>query len=183
MSDERKVIKKYPNRRLYDGGARRHITLEDIKKMTVGGENFCVRDAKSGEDITRSVLLQALLADGEGESPALSEQALRNLVALFHGPGRGPMAAYLEQILPLFLEMQKKTGEQFGRAMPVADMEKVAAVQGMMARRVMEQYVVGGMENFFRAHEQMRDNARKMMGDNGFFPPSAADFFSPPDKK
>ncbi|MGI9297172.1 MAG: polyhydroxyalkanoate synthesis regulator DNA-binding domain-containing protein [Gammaproteobacteria bacterium] len=179
-----RTIKKYANRRMYDAARSRYITLDELKKMTVDGESFCVRDAKTGEDITRAALLQALLAEESFERPVLSEQSLRNLVAFFHGPFRGPMAAYFEQCLPVFLESQRRLRDKFGASLSAAEMENLAALQGAMTRRVLEQYVFGGMENFVNAQEQMRENMRKMFGGgaDGMFgtPPG---FPRPPDAK
>ena len=175
-----RTIKKYANRRLYDAARSRYITLDELKQMTVEGEPFCVRDAKTGEDITRAALLQALLAEESFARPVLSEQSLRNLVAFFHGPFRGPAAAYFEQCLPVFLESQRRMRDKFGASLSASEMEKFAALQGAMTRRVLEQYIFGGMENFAQAQEQMRENMQKMFG-GGMF--NAPDFFAPPDKK
>lgn len=175
-----KIIKKYSNRRLYDSGQSRYITLDELKKMAVDNEPFRVCDAKSGEDITRAVLLQALLAEDSGGEPVLSEQSLRNLVAFFHGPFRGPMAVYFEQCLPVFLESQRKLRDKFGASLSAAEMENIAALQGRMTRQVLEQYVFGGMENFLNAQNQMRENMKKMLGGEMFGMPG---FFNPPDDK
>lgn len=178
-----RVIKKYPNRRLYDSGQKRHITLDDLKRMAAEGERFCVRDAKTGEDITRAALLQALLSEESFDRPVLSEESLRNLVALFHGPFRGPMAAYLEQCLPVFLESQRKLQSRFGSSLSAGDLENIAALQGAMTRRMLEQYVFGSVENFLGAQRQMHDGMRKMMEGGMFGVPGMPDFFAPPGGK
>ncbi|MGU9951357.1 MAG: polyhydroxyalkanoate synthesis repressor PhaR [Gammaproteobacteria bacterium WSBS_2016_MAG_OTU1] len=179
-----RVIKKYPNRRLYDTGASRYITLEDIKKMAIGNEPFCVRDAKTGEDITRAALLQALLSEESFEQPVLSEQGLRNLIAFFHGPFRGPMSVYLEQCMPVFLETQQKMQDKFGGVLSATEMEQMATVQGIMARQMLEKHIFGGVENFFNAQKQMHEGVRQMMNGGGMFPmPNTADFFRPPEGK
>lgn len=176
--EENRIIKKYANRRLYDSGKSRYITLEELKQMVIDGETFRVQEAKTGEDITRATLLQALLAEESFDHPVLSEQNLRNLVAFFHGPFRGPMSAYLEQCLPVFVESQRKLREKFGTTLSTAEMEDIAALQGAMTRRVLEQYIIGGMENFVSAQKQMQNNMQNIM--SGFPLP---DFFAPPNKK
>ena len=140
---------------------------------------FRVSDAKTGEDLTRAVLLQALLSEESFDRPVLSEQSLRNLVAFFHGPFRGPMAVYFEQCLPVFLESQRKLREKFGESISAAEMENIAALQGGATRRILEQYVFGGMENFLNAQNQMRENMQKMFGGGVFGAPG----FFPPDEK
>ena len=185
MSDkpETRVIKKYPNRRLYDSGQSRYITLDELKDMVIAGESFSVRDAKSGEDLTRQVLIQALLSEESFGQPVMSEEALRNLVAFFHGPFRGPMAAYFEQCMPFFLESQRRLQGGHAGSLSPDELEKIAAAQGAMMRRVMEQYVFGNMENFINTQAQMQENMQKMMSGemNPMF--NMPDFFKPPDKK
>ncbi|MBE8159005.1 MAG: hypothetical protein HAW59_06430, partial [Betaproteobacteria bacterium] len=109
-----------------------------------------------------------------------SEQCLRNLVAFFHGPFRGPMAVYFEQCLPVFLESQRKLRDKFGSSISAAEMENIAALQGGMTRQVLEQYVFGGMENFLNAQNQMRENMKNMFGGGVFGAPG---FPPPPDGK
>ena len=174
-------IKKYSNRRLYDTGKSRYITLDELKNMVVDNTPFHVCDAKTGEDITRAVLLQALLAEESFDRPVLSEQSLRNLVAFFHGPLRGPMAAYFEQCLPVFLESQRKLRDKFGASLSAAEMENIAALQGEMTRQVLEQYIFGGMENLLNAQNQMRENMKNIFG-GGMFGGAAPGFFTPPEK-
>lgn len=188
MSDnpELKVIKKYPNRRLYDSGQSRYITLDELKDMVISGESFIVKDAKSGEDLTRQVLMQALLSEESFGQPVMSEQVLRNLVAFFHGPFRGPMTAYFEQCMPFFLDSQRQLQSGFARSMSPDELEKVAAAQGAMMRRALEQYVFGNMENFINAQNHMHENMQKMLSGemnpmNPMF--NMPDFFKPPDKK
>ena len=175
MNKER-TIKKYANRRLYDALHSRYITLDDLKKMTVDGEPFTVRDAKTGEDITRAALLQALLSEESFDRPVLSEQSLRNLVAFFHGPFRGPAATYFEQCLPVFLESQRRMRDKFGASLSAGEMDNIAALQASMTRRILEQYLFDGIENMMGAQEKMR----AMMGAGMFDFPG---FFRPPDKK
>ena len=180
-----RIIKKYANRRLYDTKKSSYITLEELKNLVIGGHPFCVRDAKSGEDITRATLLQSLLAEESFNRPVFSEQNLRNLVAFFHGPMRGPMAVYFEQCLPVFLESQNNLQNKFGNTLSTSAMENIAALQGQMARQVLEHYILNGMESFLTAQKQMHDNMQTALGGNMFkFPgmPEMPDFFAPPDQ-
>lgn len=180
-----RIIKKYANRRLYDTEKSSYITLDELKNLVVGGHTFCVRDAKSGEDLTRATLLQVLLSEESFNRPVFSEQNLRNLVTFFHGPMCGPMAAYFEQCLPVFLESQSKLQSKFGNTLSAAAMENITALQGHMARQVLEQYVLNGMDHFLSAQKQMHDNMQNVLGNGMFkFPnmPEMPNFFAPPDK-
>ena len=170
-------IKKYSNRRLYDTSKSRYVTLEELKNMIVDGVAFEVYDSKTNENITRMVLLQALLSEETFDKPILSEQSLRNLVLFFHGPFRGAMAAYFEECLPAFLDAQRNMHDKFGASLSAADMEKITALQAMMTRQVLEQYVFGGVEKFIDAQKQMQQNMQNMMGGNMF---NFSDFFTPP---
>ena len=74
-----RIIKKYPNRRLYDTEISSYITIEDVRQLILDGESFEVRDAKSGEDLTRSVLLQIIAEHEQDGQPMLSTQLLSHL--------------------------------------------------------------------------------------------------------
>lgn len=76
-----RLIKKYPNRRLYDTRASSFVTLADIERLVFRGEDFLIADAKSGEDLTRSVLLQIVLEE-EGERPMLSSELLASMIRM-----------------------------------------------------------------------------------------------------
>lgn len=110
MSDLR-VIKKYPNRRLYDTQESRYITLNDVRQLVLDDEEFEVIDKKTGENITRSILLQ-LISEQElhGES-VMSEDFLAQIIRA-HGEAMPTMVrGYLEKSLELFLQQQRKVGE------------------------------------------------------------------------
>ena len=81
-----RVIKKYPNRRLYDTDTSTYITLAEIKRLVMDSETFAVVDAKSGEDITRSILLQIILEEEAGGSPMFTTPVLANICLLYTSP-------------------------------------------------------------------------------------------------
>lgn len=100
-------IKKYANRRLYDSGASRYVSLEDVKTLFAGGEAVCVIDAKSGADITRAVLFQILAEDElQGKTPVLPQRMLAELAGFEDALLAGVLGVYLEQCLELFLRHQ-----------------------------------------------------------------------------
>ena len=77
------VIKKYPNRRLYDTQASAYVTLADVRALVMQRAPFVVRDARTGEDLTRSILLQIMLEEEAGGAPMFSEQLLANLIRFY----------------------------------------------------------------------------------------------------
>ena len=109
-----RIIKKYPNRRLYDTEISSYITIEDVRQLIVDGEEFEVRDAKSGEDLTRSVLLQ-IIAEHESEGePVLSTQLLSQIIRFYGDSLQGFMGNYLERSMQMFLDQQQQFRQQMG---------------------------------------------------------------------
>lgn len=94
-----RLIKKYPNRRLYCTGISSYITLEDVRQLVLDTVAFEVRDARSGEDLTRQVLLQVIAEHEQGEDAMLSPALLARLLTLYGTPGQEQVAASLEQAL------------------------------------------------------------------------------------
>ncbi|WP_234413816.1 polyhydroxyalkanoate synthesis repressor PhaR [Ideonella sp. A 288] len=107
-----RVLKKYPNRRLYDTRTSSYITLADVKQMVLGAETFEVRDAKSGEDLTRSILLQIILEEETGGVPMFSTPMLANIIRFYGHAMQGMMGNYLEKNLQTFVEVQARFAEQ-----------------------------------------------------------------------
>ena len=106
------MIKKYPNRRLYDTQTSSYITLADVKQMVLVGENFEVRDAKSSEDLTRSILLQIILEEESGGVPMFTAQTLSQIIRLYGHAMQGVMGSVLERNMSSFSELQKQFIEQ-----------------------------------------------------------------------
>src|SRR5574343_1585280 len=107
-----RVLKKYPNGRLYDTQTSSYITLADVKAMVLDGESFEVRDAKTGEDLTRSILLQIILEEETGGVPMFSSQTLAQIIRFYGHAMQGMMGTYLEKNLQAFTEVQSRLGEQ-----------------------------------------------------------------------
>ena len=107
-----RVLKKYPNRRLYDTHSSSYITLADVKQMVLDGQTFVVRDAKSGEDLTRSILLQIILEEETGGVPIFSTQMLSQIIRFYGHAMQGMMGSYLEKNLQTFNEIQHRMAEQ-----------------------------------------------------------------------
>ena len=104
----KRTLKKYPNRRLYDTQTSSYITLADVKRMVLANEDFEVRDAKTAEDITRSILLQIILEEESGGVPMFSSQMLAQMIRFYGHSMQGMMGAYLEKNLQTFVELQKR---------------------------------------------------------------------------
>ena len=103
-----RTLKKYPNRRLYDTQTSSYITLADVKQMVLGGEEFEVRDAKTGDDLTRSILLQIILDEESGGVPMFSAPMLSQIIRFYGHAMQGMMGQYLEKNLQAFVEIQNQ---------------------------------------------------------------------------
>lgn len=112
-----RIIKKYPNRRLYDTEISSYITLEEVRQLVLDGENFEVRDAKTGEDLTRSVLLQIISEHEEKGTPMFSTQLLSQLIRFYGDSLQGFMGSYLERSLQVFLDQQQQFRSQLNSLM------------------------------------------------------------------
>jgi len=102
------VIKKYPNRRLYDTASSSYITLAQVKRLVIEGKDFSVRDAKSGEDLTRSILLQIILEEEMGGVPMFSEAALAHMIRFYGHTMQGYMGSMMEKNMQALTELQEK---------------------------------------------------------------------------
>jgi polyhydroxyalkanoate synthesis repressor PhaR len=109
------VIKKYANRRLYHTGTSSYVTLEDLALMVRQGENFAVTDAKSGEDITRSVLTQIIFEQENKGQFLLPIAFLRQLIQFYGDNMQSLVPKYLEFSLGQFMTDQQKLREQFSK--------------------------------------------------------------------
>ncbi len=107
-----RIIKKYPNRRLYDTDISSYITLEDVRQLIVDNEPFEVRDAKTSEDITRSVLLQIIADQEQDGQPILSTELLSQIIRFYGDSLQGFMGSYLERSMQTFLEQQTQFRSQ-----------------------------------------------------------------------
>ncbi|MFP4098445.1 MAG: polyhydroxyalkanoate synthesis repressor PhaR [Alphaproteobacteria bacterium] len=141
--DEATVIKKYANRRLYDTGRSSYVTLDDLCEMVQEGHNFVVLEAKTGKDITRSVLTQ-IIADQEAtDETLLPTDFMRTLIGFYGNNMQAMVPSYLEQTMSVFKQNQEKFQEQFAKSF-----------EGMG---------MGGMDKMFSGHPNFEEIARKNM--------------------
>ena len=103
-----RLLKKYPNRRLYDTQDSVYVTLEDVRQMVLANESIKVIDSKSGNDLTRSVLLQIIAEqEGEGHEPLLTNRVLQQLIRFYGDSMQGLLSRYIEQSVMIFLQQQE----------------------------------------------------------------------------
>jgi polyhydroxyalkanoate synthesis repressor PhaR len=172
-----RILKKYPNRRLYDTQLSSYITLADVKAMVLSSQTFEVRDAKTGEDLTRSILLQIILEEESGGVPIFSAPMLSQIIRFYGHSMQAMMGSYLEKNLQTFTEIQARLTEQSkGLLEPVTQTPEMwtkylngqaPAVQGLMGN-----YMEQSRKMFVQMQEQMAKQAGAMFpGMPGFVPP------------
>jgi polyhydroxyalkanoate synthesis repressor PhaR len=159
-----RILKKYPNRRLYDTHASSYITLADVKKMVLGGEEFEVRDAKSGDDLTRSILLQIILEEETAGVPIFSSQTLAQIIRFYGHAMQGMMGRYIEQNLQAFVDMQRRLGEQTQgvfdpKAFTPETWTQFMSGQAPMMQGLMGSYLEQSKNLFVQMQEQMHKQA------------------------
>jgi polyhydroxyalkanoate synthesis repressor PhaR len=127
MPPER-LIRKYSNRRLYDTADSRHVTLDDLRQLIVAGEKIKVVDDKSGEDLTRSVLLQIISEQEQFGSPVLGAELLEMIIRFYGGPMQALLSRYLEQAFTTMLQQQEAVQAQMAKALetPFAPLAELA---------------------------------------------------------
>jgi len=161
-----RILKKYPNRRLYDTRTSSYITLADVKKMVLEAQDFEVRDAKTGEDLTRSILLQIILEEETGGVPMFSTTMLSSLIRFYGHAMQGMMGSMLEKNMQAFVEFQKRFAEQSKTFTPEAWSQFMSG-QGLMGN-----YVEQSKNLFTQMQEQMQKQAEALFpGVPGFGPP------------
>lgn len=128
MAEER-LIRKYANRRLYDAQESRHVTLDDLRKLIGAGQRIKVIDDKSGEDITRSILLQIIASQEQFGTPVLSLQLLEAIIRFYGNPIQQMLTSYLEQSIGGLLRQQSVLQAEMAKALetpmgPIAEMAR-----------------------------------------------------------
>jgi polyhydroxyalkanoate synthesis repressor PhaR len=164
-----RVIKKYPNRRLYDTDTSSYITLAEVKQLVMDNESFIVRDAKSNEDLTRSILLQIILEEEAGGTPMFSEAALANLIRFYGHAAQGFMGTYLEKNVQAFTDIQAKLAEQSKTLTPEM-WAQFMNLQNPLMQGMMGNYVEQSKTIFDKMQEQMAKQTEQMLGAFGISP-------------
>jgi len=166
MTKPIRVIKKYPNRRLYDTANSGYITLADVKQMVLDFVDFQVIDAKTGEDLTRSILLQIILEEESAGMPMFSSEMLSQMIRFYGNALQGIMGNYMEQNVKAFLAIQNKLQDQakqiYGdKLMLTPELWKqflqmqAPAMQGMLGN-----YLEQSAKLFMDMQQRMQDQTR-----------------------
>ena len=124
MTSER-IIKKYPNRRLYDTEVSRYVTLDDVRELVMRGIPFQVLDTNNNEDITRAILLQIMLDEESGGEPLFNAHMLAQIIRFYGGTLQGMLSRYMERSLDLFVKQQQTMRETWGEN-PIDAMTRLA---------------------------------------------------------
>jgi polyhydroxyalkanoate synthesis repressor PhaR len=174
MANSIRSIKKYPNRRLYDTETSSYITLNDVKNLVLENVAFQVVDAKSGEDLTRSIMMQIILEEESAGAPMFTSEMLAQIIRFYGHAMQGMMGAYLEKSIGSFVEVQAKLQEQarslYGGVMPPMNTDlwkqfmqsQAPAVQGVMGN-----YLEQSASMFLQMQDQIQKQTRNLFGGFG----------------
>jgi len=174
-----RLIKKYPNRRLYDTQTSSYITLADVKQLVLDADEFTVVDAKSNEDLTRSILLQIILEEEANGAPMFTSGALSQIIRYYGHAMQGMMGSYLEKNVQAFTDIQHKfttgaNGNVEGKPFSPEMWTQFMNVQAPMMQGMMNNYIDQSKNLFVQMQEQMQNQSKSIFG---AFP------FPPIDKK
>jgi polyhydroxyalkanoate synthesis repressor PhaR len=161
-----RLIKKYPNRRLYDTQTSTYITLADVKRLVLANEEFQVVDAKSGDDLTRSILLQIILEEESGGVPMFSSTMLSQIIRFYGHAMQGIMGSYLERNIQAFMEIQERIAEQskglYGNQFGPEAWAHFMNVQAPLLQNMMDGYLDQTKNLFVQMEDKMRNQTRAM---------------------
>ena len=168
MATQSRLIKKYPNRRLYDTRTSTYITLADVKELVLAHEVFQIVDAKSGDDLTRAILLQIILEEEAGGAPMFSSDLLSQMIRFYGNAMQGMMGNYIENNIKSFTEVQTKLKDQakalYGEN--AGDSQDLWAqflkFQGPAMQHMMGTYVEQSQKMFQQMQDTMQEQTRKI---------------------
>ena len=163
-----RILKKYPNRRLYDTEISSYITLAEVKAMVLKGVDFEVRDAKSSEDLTRSILLQIILEEETGGVPIFSTGMLSQIIRFYGHAMQGMMGSYLEKNLQTFTDIQGRLASQSkGLVDPAAQSPEMWSHflngQAPAVQNLMSNYLEQSAQVFVQMQDQMAKQAETLL--------------------
>lgn len=155
-----RIIKKYPNRRLYDTETSAYITLAEVKDLVLGYKEFQVQDAKTGEDLTRSILLQIILEEESGGVPMFTQEMLANIIRYYGHAMQGLMGSYLERSIGAFHEAQKRFQEQASTI--YGEMPRMPFMNSTQPIPNVSGYLEKGAKAVIDMQEELRNQALKL---------------------
>ena len=161
-----RLIKKYPNRRLYDTQTSSYITLTDVKQLVLDADEFTVVDAKTNEDLTRSILLQIILEEEANGAPMFSSGVLSQIIRYYGHAMQGMMGSYLEKNVQAFTDIQNKftSGAATGKPFSPEMWTQFMNVQGPMMQGMMNNYIDQSKNLFVQMQEQMQNQSKTIFG-------------------
>lgn len=168
MSEPSRLIKKYPNRRLYDTKTSAYITLSDVKDLVLRVEDFKVVDAKTGDDLTRSILLQIILEEETCGVPLFTTDILSQMIRFYGNAMQSMLGKYLETNIKAFVDfqhqMQDRSRSLYGENKQAqADMwSQFLNFQGPAMQSMMSAYMDQSSKMFQQMQEQFQGQARNM---------------------
>lgn len=170
MSQPTRIIKKYPNRRLYDTETSSYITLVDVKKLVLEQVDFRVEDAKSKEDLTRAILLQIILEEETAGAPMFSSDMLSQIIRFYGNAMQGMMGSYLEKNIHTFIDIQKRLQDQskqlYGQN-PMLGSDtwgEFVKMQGPAIQGLMSRYLEQSASAFMDMQNQLQSQTRNLFG-------------------
>lgn len=156
---EDRLIKKYPNRRLYDTQTSTYVTMSDIKNLVMANEVFKVVDAKTEEDLTRNILLQIILEEEAGGAPVFSTQMLSQIIRFYGNSMQGLMGNYLEKTMQSFVDIHNKLGDQtkgLGAGSTPEAWSQMMNLQNPLMQGLMGNYMEQSKDLFIKMQEQVQ---------------------------
>ncbi len=169
---EDRLIKKYPNRRLYDTQTSTYVTLSDIKNLVMSNEVFKVVDAKTEEDLTRNILLQIILEEEAGGAPVFSSQMLSQIIRFYGNSMQGLMGNYLEKTMQSFVDIHNKLGDQtkgLGAGSTPEAWSQMMNLQNPLMQGLMGNYMEQSKDLFIKMQEQLQ-GSQNIFGNFPFTP-------------
>lgn len=170
MTRPPRIIKKYPNRRLYDTEKSAYITLTEVKQMVIEQEEFRVVDTKTNEDLTREILLQIILEEESSAAPIFSSDMLTQMIRSYGGAMQGVMGNYLERSIQSFLETQQKLQDQFrgvygeGASMSGERWAQFLSAQMPAMQSLMGSYLQQSANMFMGLQQRVEEQTREFFG-------------------
>ncbi len=161
-----RVIKKYPNRRLYDTDTSTYITLSEVRQLVMDCEPFVVCDAKTGEDLTRSILMQIILEQEANGSPMFTAPVLANIIRFYGHTMQGFMGGYLERNMQTLVDMQARMGEQ-SKALTPDMWAQFMNMQAPLLQGMMGSSLEQSKSLLTQMQEQMQKQAEQVLGTFG----------------
>ena len=160
---KQRLIKKYPNRRLYDTKTSSYITLAEVKQLVMDSEDVVIRDAKTNEELTRSILLQIILEEEAGGAPMFSEAMLANIIRFYGHAMQGFMGTYIEKNVQMFTDLQAQLSGQSQASAPEA-WKQFMSMQPPAMQAMMGNYMEHSQTVLTQMQEQMQKQTEQMLG-------------------